>query len=212
MTKHKQTQFITLDHRAVTVDEGLLPVLNELRRLGVRTQYSCQKDRKTAYILADRKTLLPVIKKINRMYENKQYSESTMEIVRRFRRGYSSHEFSWFKNHKIPNERMPAIETKFQRTISTGYHAPCRYSIEYLYSNTYGRRIVVRWPHYHTAEMLQLLKETDPMKELGSKEALPGINWEENRLSECKYGCKVYRQKGTGLEFVAHNSSYGCPK
>ena len=207
-TKHKQVQFITLDGRATLVDEGMLAVLNELRRLGVRTQYSCQKDRKTAYVLGDRKSFQPALKKIRQAYKDGLLSEDSARAVRCFLRGYTVHEFSWFKVH--PDG---AYETRFERSISTGHPSMGpRWSLQYLYSNKFGLRVVVRWPHNRTPAVLAMLKEIDPIKELGSMEALPGINWEENRLSECTYGCKVYRQKGTGLEYVAHNSSYGCPK
>jgi hypothetical protein len=37
-------------------------------------------------------------------------------------------------------------------------------------------------------------------------------NWREVALSDCKYGCKIYRHAVTGEERVEHNSVYGCPE
>lgn len=216
MYTHKQTQFITLDGEQTTVDKALLPIMVELRRLGVRTQYSCQKDRKTSYFLADRKSLKVLIKKIMWGYENGKYSPESREIIQNFLRGYRCHELSWFRKHKIPGRKSPAIETVFERTLSKGDKRWPRYSVEWLYSNVFGLRAVVRWPWHMNEAILVLLLETAPdldfIHEISSKQVLPGFHWEENRLSECEYGCKIYRQKGTGLEFLAHNSSYGCPK
>lgn len=37
------------------------------------------------------------------------------------------------------------------------------------------------------------------------------LNLTEVRLSDCEFGCKVWRRECCGEELVIHSATYGCP-
>lgn len=151
-TLHTQVPFVTKDGKLVQVDEGLLGVLEELRRLGVETQYSCQGDAECAYVLGSRKTFGPLLRRIHSYYKKDLFlSLPSRVIAGRFYWGYRSHEFSLFFRK--------GVYRVLQFTWNRGVKQSPGYQVERLYSNSFGRRVCVRWPVEDTPKVHQMLFE-----------------------------------------------------
>lgn len=158
-TNHKQVPFKTLDGEVVGVDEGVRPVLEQLRRLGVRTQFSCQGDMFAAYVLADRKSFFPVLRLIRKKYQRRAYSPLARDAAWGFLRGgFTQHSFVRYRVVDKPYGRVHTIlwNVKYERGLSDRQS----YSIEYDYDNIYGFRICMRWPKQDMHKVLRLLMET----------------------------------------------------
>lgn len=157
--KHPQVPFTTLTGETVEVDEGLIYILEELKRLGVKTQFSCQgihekgKRGQSAYILADNRSFSRLTRKIYRKYKRRGYSPESMQQVRHFIKGYRMYEFAMFLEQGT-NEVYKAIFSRGRKNMT-------RYSVERTRSATYGTRLTVRWPVIETDAILNLLIETE---------------------------------------------------
>lgn len=140
---HPQTIFITHEGKRVKVDEELVDILNVLRDLGVRTQHSCQgtQDEMCGYILADRKSFRPVLKKIYKAYKQDLLWTSHWTLVRAFLGGYRRYEVSHYIGKKPERQVFHFLTEKGEDTIRDGY------ALEFTNSLRYGRRITVRFPN-----------------------------------------------------------------
>ena len=52
--------------------------------------------------------------------------------------------------------------------------------------------------------------KTDGRPNLAAPCLCPDSRFSEARMSDCRYGCKVYRCATHGTERVLHNAMYGC--
>jgi len=140
MSWHPQTPFLTHDGQRVSVDKELYLVLVQLRNLGVKTQYSCQGDvDMSGYILADRKSFGPVLKKIKKLYVKNQLPHAYLQtLVVSFLNGYREREYAIFFGDP---------ERKIGLTFDRGAHNYGGFTIEYSTSWRYGRRIAIRFPN-----------------------------------------------------------------
>ena len=137
MPKHRQMVFELSDGRLATVDADIYDLMIELRRLGVKTQFSCQGDKnRAAYFLADRKSLKPVLKKLNKLH-------------RGFKSAHKTYEFDIFMHDGEDH----ILHYEFNRGTHPGYR------IERTYSPTYGARIIVRWPSIKTKAFVDALRK-----------------------------------------------------
>lgn len=59
--------------------------------------------------------------------------------------------------------------------------------------------------------------ETDITYEVGINEPLHpdlsiALRMNEFAMSDCEYGCKIYKDPRSGVKVLAHNRTYGCDK
>lgn len=155
MAHHTQVPFKTSTGKRVEVDEGIYSVLMQLRRLGVRTQYSCQggvpKEGQEAYVLADYMSFRKAIKKIKRNVRRGSYSPDSHRVAKLLLFS-SNKEFVivWFEDN-FRAEKKASYATKFRRR---------NYSYEVQLDNKYGMRTTLRWPSKETPAILNMLRET----------------------------------------------------
>lgn len=154
-TEHDQVLFITIDGNSVYVDEGLLEILEEFRRLGVRTQFSCEGGEFSAYVLGDWRGMARLLRKFKKQSKNGYYSGFSKDIIESFH--YGRHEFE-LANYR--DARSGAEEPRYIFERSRGQRGPRRFAIEKSYSPQYGARITLRWPRLYNHRILNLLKET----------------------------------------------------
>lgn len=151
---HKQVLFITLDRRSVEVDAGMLYILQELRRLGAKTQYSCQGDVAGAYVLMDRWSFNRLRRRIVRCRVFGGYSEDSLDLLREFRSGYRTQDFRTWRT----NEAGVVLTRRV--LFARGVNDLGQFTIEQDYSRRFGIRTTLRWPTAESDRVLQLLKET----------------------------------------------------
>lgn len=139
MIEHPQVPFLTLDKRLVTVDEGLLDILEALRDLGIRTEYSCESDFGQAYV---------VMTGLSYRRFNKMLGRSKLNS--KFRGGRRVWEFALFAQQGT---------NKFF-DISMRRKGPYYgFKVTHEWTNQWGFRTTYRWPTNYTHELRQLLKE-----------------------------------------------------
>lgn len=160
MIKHEQVPFVTMDREVVSVDKDILEVMNLLRDLGVRTEFSCQEALQCkAYVLADWKSFSQLLRQIHRYYKRSAYSSASMQVVEQFLSGVHEYALSHFR----PNLLECMFKLMFRRRKELN-----RYHIEYTYSNHYHGRITLRWPTENNHLVQTLLEETKVLE--GSQE------------------------------------------
>lgn len=150
---HKQVYFETMFGDIVEVDKGMFDILEELKRLGVKTQFSCQGSQPYgAYVLADRYSFGRLLRKIYIRRKLGFYSVEAKETVDRFLAGHRMHEFAIFADQ--------GCDERYKVTLRKSEKRDEQYSIEHSYSTFYGLRTSVRWPRRYSGAMLRLLRET----------------------------------------------------
>jgi hypothetical protein len=163
-TDHEQIPFTTLDGELTDVDVGMFDVLTQLKEMGVRTQFSCQgggipiqdsdkKFQRLAYVVADAKSFMPVLREIKRNLRKNYYSEKSEDFARMlFRTGFSR-EFNLVL-------RRRNVEHQWSFRLNAELIRRNAYRIEDEFSNRYGHRITLRWPADVMDDFLGLLLET----------------------------------------------------
>lgn len=126
---HPQVPFYTLGNGAVVkVDAGLVDILNRMRSLGLKTQYSCQGGGgHEAYVLMDRASG----KRFEKMLKTAKLSGGSRHVANKFLNGPRMHDvslalrdyefFRWmitinpaFKIRPKPNRRYFKVERSYQ--------------------------------------------------------------------------------------------------
>lgn len=157
MPVHIQVPFVCVDGEEVEVDKGMVPILSELKRHGVKTLYSCEGDHDyeweddRSYVLIRARTFWPLAKKIIKGYRNKSYSEDVMGLLSEFVNGLHELYFGLYKNEGT------------YRLWSTMFRHNARWSdnhSELSIGNHYGIRVCFRWREYNNEMVLKLLRET----------------------------------------------------
>lgn len=150
-TKHEQAPFVDYFGNTVEVDLPLVCMLEELLRLGVRTDYSCQDTRGQAYFLATAKTIWPVFKYMYKLHKKGAYTVSSRKMIKCFLRGSKC-----FNVHAFGRQSM-GFDFEFKTDAKQGSR---RYSLEYSINTHHGFRVTVRFPTTEISRMTQLVKET----------------------------------------------------
>ena len=158
MFVHRQIPFITLSGEWCCVDVGVFDILTELKAHGVVTQFSCQGGDEyeknvpqAAYVMADTKSFLPLLKKIKRLYKKGNLSKESSMLVSKFLHGDITTDFEiafkrgTYRVFYWAFKHMPLSDTK--------------YSIERHFQYPEGLRTTVRWPHDVSDQVLNLLRE-----------------------------------------------------
>lgn len=147
-TDHPQVPFTTLYGEKVEVDEGLLEILEVLKRFGVVTLASCQDNLGQGYISALRPGMNQFLKKV---FSFRDYSDEANDFVNGFKSGFKVVDISIFV--KDGTVRFPLYES------SRGVHDPEGYQIEHYFRNDKAPSMVIRWPHEKNETFLNLLIE-----------------------------------------------------
>lgn len=165
-THHKTVPFDLINGKTVYVDVGVVDVLTELKRLGVKTQYSCQGDKygkkhswDTAYFLADRKTTQKLLKQIRRNLSMGVYSKDAKNTARAILLCRTSFTCYLYSGKGTDNSPMRTL-SKLQWTARKRSRIYSAFKRKHSWSNAFGGRINVSWYPSYTEKFLQLLKET----------------------------------------------------
>lgn len=153
MTMHPQVGFETIGGQIVEVDEDMFPILVELHRLGVRTQYSCQGDASGhgSYVLADWFSFYPILWKMRMGLLKNSYSKDARRAAQKLLAGFREVAVVWFYIR-----RRDEAKFLFQRGFKTNQ----RWSIETQLDNRYGLRLTLRWPAKELDNIRLMLEET----------------------------------------------------
>jgi hypothetical protein len=149
--EHPQVPFTTLYGEQVEVDEGLLEILEILKRFGVVTLASCQNNGGQSYISALRPGMKQFLKKMLSNYESKGYSEEVCELIKGFDTGFKLLDISIFRNEGTV--QFPLF------TSAKGVYDQHGYQIEYYFRNDELPGVVIRWPYEQTEIFLRMLQE-----------------------------------------------------
>jgi hypothetical protein len=144
VTTHKQLPFRLADNTHTEVDEGLYELLMLLRDLGVKTQYSCEGGRFSAYVVGDAESFLPVIEKLQEIQSHHYVLQKIFE---------KPVEETWF------HQEMPAVTV-------VDMDEPYRwYKWELDHHGDMGDRYVLRWKPKATRLFVEALQELQAQSE-----------------------------------------------
>jgi hypothetical protein len=154
-TDHEQVPFTTFDGELTEVDVGMFDVLTRLKEMGVRTQFSCQggEDLQPAYVAADARSFMPIVRAIRKQLRWRNYSSEALNVARLLMYGGLKREVNFLVD-KREDTYLYTFHIRFKKKRS-GF-----FSIEDVYSNRFGHRIVFRWPAEFTDDILKMLYET----------------------------------------------------
>lgn len=149
MPYHTQVPFKTAYGNFVDVDLSMYDILELLRDQGVYTQYSCQgTDKFSAYVLADAKSFLPLIKKALRLHKKGLLSKDANYVMSHLRNGRLELDIShWFKEGSL----------KFKKGLKK--KLPRDYEAKLSMSFRHGVRITIRVVPEDLHKVETLLKE-----------------------------------------------------
>jgi hypothetical protein len=128
----------------VEVDSGMFELLTELKRIGVKTEYSCEGD-----VDDDDDEAYLVVK-----------GRNALKFVRLLRRQPMFRKCSFvFEVAGFEKDEDPCIHQRFIWLLAIGPRWAC-HSIEVRYSRMYGLRYIVRWPGRMNDAVLDAVKST----------------------------------------------------
>lgn len=148
--EHAQVPFTTLDGDSTTVDAGIFHIIEQLKEMGVRTQYSCEGGTFAAYVCADRKSFGPVIRAIRRQFDDEVYSPEATHFAFDLLHGKRDYHLHFGIGNGVSRSVV----------VSPGEPMITDFVLETSISNQFGVRTIVRWPREATADFYQLLRET----------------------------------------------------
>lgn len=161
-TYHQQVPFFPGHGVETHVDEGLIDVLNALREFDVDTRFSCQGgefEGELAYILAYRRSAMPLIRRILWFYITHRYNKELRRFIKCFVKGSVRFELS------IHRRSPQYIRRKFSCKTEGSWFPD--HVMEFSYSRAHGDRLSVRWPPEEIDMMFKLLVETHILNQKG---------------------------------------------
>lgn len=148
---HIQVPFQTWDGHTVNVDKGMLDILNRLRDLGLRSQYSCQKNISGAYVVVDAKSA----KHFETLLQTIELSAASKRFATKFLDGPRQRTFTVGSHHRDWIHIDFGAHLRFKPKPNKAY-----FIVERSYQNApHWLRTTYRWPSKMTPQVLQLLDE-----------------------------------------------------
>jgi hypothetical protein len=149
---HEQVPFETLDGTWTEVDEGLLGVLECLKKLGVHTKFSCQgAPVQKAYISADRQSFKLFEQRLRRAYFSGKLSRQTRDMIKKLIRPGTLVEVAFYTGGGV-----------YQRFRMVYYTKRWNHPVvirELSYDNEWGARETLRWNSRYTLLIQKALEE-----------------------------------------------------
>lgn len=152
---HDQTKFTTLSGKKVQVDVGIVSVLEELKRLGVETFFSCEGvgNEENAYVLCNGFHILKLIRRINQWRSYSLYDSEF--IFESYKLGYREIQLNHYR--RVGKSDIKKI---FETSFNLGYSDVPGFAIEFSYSLMLGFRCAIRWPSFMSKDIYRLLRVT----------------------------------------------------